>query len=742
MRNRLIYSSALWSFLVSLAIAADPPLQMQHPLVNLQYLRDEAQTRGFTLGRPTKAVPTPDGQAVLFLRSQPRSPKLELYEFDVKSGRTSVLLTPEDILRGAEETLSPEEKAIRERMRMSLSGFTDFRLSKGGDRILVSLSGKLYLVERATRAVHPLKVGTGTVVDPKFSPDGARVSYVLNQDVYFYDLSARREQRVTAGGTETVSHGLAEFVAQEEMGRFTGYWWSPDSRFIAYQETDVGEVELWYVADPMKPEAPPFPSRYPRPGKANAKVRLGVIPVEGGETVWVQWDRERYPYLTTVNWEKHGPLSLCVQTRDQKELVLLQADPATGKTATLLTERDDAWVSVRQDVPRWLAEGKGFLWASERTGHWALEWRDERGGLKKSLTAPSLTFAGLEDVDPSSGKIAFLARPDPTQQRVYRTSLEGDQPQELTPGPGWHTATFNETHNTFVLHGSSLSSMPRSTVWRADGSTLGQLASVAEEPPFKPSVEMTKIGDGPGFYAAIVRPRDFSSRRRYPVIVYVYGGPLPPDSSGIVIGAMRPWLRTQWIADQGFVVVSIDGRGTPGRGRDWERAIFKSFGSVPLADQVAGLRALEKKYREMDMNRVGIFGWSFGGYMSALAVMKEPELFKAAVAGAPPTDWEDYDTHYTERYLGFPKTDGETYREGSLLSYAPNLRRPLLLVHGTGDDNVYFRHTLKLVDKLFRSGRECEVLPLSGLTHMVPDPLVNEQLYSRIVMHFKRALGK
>jgi dipeptidyl-peptidase 4 len=731
-----------WGLLILTARAAAPVQETQIPLSNVKYLRDHAETRGFSLGRPSKALPTPDGQAVLFLRAKARTPKLELYEFDVSSGKSRLLLTPEDILKGAEEKLSAEEKAVRERMRMSLGGFTDFQLSKDGKLILLSLSGKLHVVDRSSRAAQELKTGPGTLVDSKFAPDGKSISYVLDQDVYVYDLAAGKDHRVTRGGTEIVSHGLAEFVAQEEMNRFSGYWWSPDSCFIAYQETDVTDVEVWHVADPAKPDEPPYPSRYPRPGKANAKVRLGVVPVNGGETVWIEWDRERYPYLTSVRWEEHGPLTLTVQTRDQKELVLLEAEATTGRTSALLSERDAAWVSVRQDVPRWLAGDRGFLWASEQDGDWRLEWRDRQGALKQILAPAEFGLVEIVDVNADAGDIVFIGRPDPTQRKLHRASLKGGRPVDLTPKAGWHGASFNGRHSTYVLSASSLRSMRSATVYRADGTRIGELPSVAEEPPFVPRVELAKVGEGAGFYAAIVRPRDFNPRKRYPVIVYVYGGPLPPDSSGVVTGTMGSWLLPQWIADQDFVVVSVDGRGTPGRGHDWERAIFKHFGSVPLADQVAGLKALGRKYREMDLDRVGIYGWSFGGYLSALAVMKEPGVFKAAVAGAPPTDWADYDTHYTERYLGLPDTDAAAYREGSLLACADALRRPLLLIHGTGDDNVYFRHTLRLADALFRAGKEFDLLPLSGLTHMVPDPVVNEQLYSRIVRHFKRSLGK
>src|SRR6266540_4791492 len=261
MQNLMVPALLVCEILAARAPAVAQTLGDKASLSNLKFLRDHAETRGFSLGRPTKALPTPDGQAVLFLRARARAPRLELYEFDVKSGDTRLLLTPEDILRGAEEKLSAEEKALRERMRVSLGGFTDFQLSKDGKLILLSLSGRLYVVARANPGAQELKTGPGVLVDAQFAPDGKRVGYVLDHDVYAYDLATDEEHPVTTGGTELVSHGLAEFVAREEMNRFSGYWWSPDSRFIAYQETDANDVEVWYVADSARPDDRPYPSR-------------------------------------------------------------------------------------------------------------------------------------------------------------------------------------------------------------------------------------------------------------------------------------------------------------------------------------------------------------------------------------------------------------------------------------------------------------------------------------------------
>ena len=300
---------------------------------------------------------------------------------------------------------------------------------------------------------------------------------------------------------------------------------------------------------------------------------------------------------------------------------------------------------------------------------------------------------------------------------------------------GVHSVEFGEHQDSIYIDTvETPKSMAKTFVRRIDGTTIGELPSIAEEPPYYPRIEFTIANDNPVFHAAIVRPRDFAPNKKYPVIVDVYGGP----GHTKIMQAARGYLMDQWLADQGFIVVSMDGRGTPGRGRDWERAIYLKLGEIPLADQVTGLRALGLVYPELDLDRVGITGWSFGGYMSALAVLRQPGVFKAAVAGAPVTDWLDYDTHYTERYLGLPGQ--ETYAASSLLESAPRLERPLLLIHGTADDNVYLRHSLKLIDQLERAGRSFEFLPLRGSTHMVLDPVLLQQVEKRTAKFFREHL--
>jgi len=704
------------------------------------FLVQYAETRRFSHGLPSAIRIAPDGSSVLFLRSGPRSFVRDLYEFEVASRQERVLLTAEQILRGGEEVLSEEELARRERMRQTARGISAYELSEDGSQILVPLSGRLFVIRRQDGRVTELRSEAGFPLDAHFSPDGRYVACVREGDLFVSELASGGERRLTHKAAGHITNGLSEFVAQEEMGRFSGYWWSPDSQAIAYQQTDTSMVETLHVADAMNPGKPPADWPYPRPGKANADVRLGILPVGGGETTWVEWDRQRYPYLATVRWKKNAPLTLVVQNRTQTEMLVLAADAATGSTALLVRETDPAWINIDQDVPHWLPDGQSFLWTSERAGDWALELRDRDGGVARTLLRPEFGFRGIVSVDEQGRSVIVSAGREPHERQLYRLSLvdEAAEPVALTSGAGVHAGAFSKDHTTSVRWSESLAGRSAFGVHRDGSAAVGELTSAAESAPFEPNVELTVVEGSRKFHAALVRPRGFEAGRRYPVIEYVYGGP----GGTQVSGSAYAYLLDQWLADHGYIVVRIDGRGTPGRDREWERAIKNDFIDVPLADHVEALAALGRRYRELDMSRVGIYGWSFGGYFSAMAVMQAPHTYHAGVAGAPVADWLDYDTHYTERYLGLPDDNAAGYEASSVLTHAPKLTRPLLIMHGTTDDNVYFTHSLKMSDALMRAGRPHEFLPLSNFTHMVADPNVTVQISRRIVDFFDAQLSK
>jgi len=699
-------------------------------------LEQIAGTLSFSLGAPAGIWVAPDGGEVLFRRSGPRSFVSDLYSFDVASAQEQLLVTAEQLLGGAAEDLSVEERARRERMRLATRGITAFSADESGSRLLIPLSGRLFIFERSKGAARELRV-PGPCVDARLSPDGARVACVSQGDLYLLDADGKEPaRRLTERSSDAIEYGLAEFVAQEEMNRFRGYWWSPDSRSIAFQKSDLSRVETLYVSDATHPEQAPLAFRYPRVGTANADVQLGVIGVQGGQTRWVEWDRVAFPYLAAVSWQKNAPLTLVVQNRAQTEEHVLAAD-GSGKTRSLLVERDPAWLNLDPGLPYWAPDGQSFLWSSERGGSWELELRGADGARLRTLVPAALGYKALAGFDAERVAAWVLASPDSRQSQLFRVPLDGTAPERISRGEGEYSLHGAERRGVAVLSSKEPSGARHERVLRADGSVAGELASLAEVPARLPEPELCSVQvAGRQHFAAVLRPRSFERGRRYPVIVSVYGGPhvnhvrLDPYS----------YLIDQWYADGGFIVVRADGRGTPGRGRNWERAVHQRLASVALDDQVAILQILAADRPELDIERVGITGWSFGGYLAAMAVELRPDTFRAGVAGAPVTDWRDYDTHYTERYMGLLESSGPAYDASSALTHAGQLERPLLLIHGTTDDNVYFTHSLKLSQALFRAGKPFEMLPLAGFTHMVPDPVVKRALSRRILDFFRRNL--
>lgn len=684
--------------------------------VDVGLIEQHARTQRYALGRPSRFKVAPDG-AVLFLRASPDSPARDLYEWDRRTGAERVLATAQRLL-GGDETLDAAERARRERQRIAGRGVTSYELSSDGARVLVPLSGRLFVITRATGAVAELPSGGGAPIDARFSPDGRYVSFVRGGELMLYNLATRASRALTEGATENVTHAVAEFIAQEELDRMEGYWWSPDSARLVYQETDLSRVERLRLSDPSHPESPPESPAYPRAGTPNAEVRLAVVSAAGSAPTWIEWDRAQYPYLATVRWTANAPLTLVVLNRAQSDALVLAVD-AEGHTRALHHEHDDAWLNVDPAFPRWSPDGRTFLWSTEREGAWQVERRDAGGALVAALTPVAMNARAFVQYDDAHQALYVLAGEDPTASRLARVTDDHGTPrvEALTPENGEVDAVVSDDGATQVRTLHTLEALPRVTVCDRDGVALGEITSVTEAPLAVPRVEVRTVG-AEGFRVAVVRPRDYDPSRRYPVIAWVYGGP----HSRLVAHAMERFVVQQWLADQGFVVVLADGRGTQARGRAWERALRLRLGDVPLDDQVAALRALAADDRSLDVARAGVIGWSFGGYLSARAVIERPDVFRAAVAGAPVTDWREYDTCYTERYLGLPDQESDAYARSSLLPHAGALRRPLLIVHGTADDNVYFHNGLRLADALFRAGRRFDFLPLAGQTHLVNDP--------------------
>ncbi|ANM32093.1 hypothetical protein ABI59_05135 [Acidobacteria bacterium Mor1] len=747
---------ALFVLLLALPVAADetncplPRTALGGGGPDPDFLAQYGSTYRFRMGQPlTRSLRiTPDGGKVLFLRSGGRNFENRLYEIDVAGGSERELLTADALLGGGNQTMTAEERARRERMRMVSRGITSFELGPDGETLLVPLSGRVFLVARRNGEFRELKLPT-PAEDPRLSPDGKKVAFVHRGDLYVITVGSGEVRRLTDDADAATTNGLAEFVAQEEMSRYRGFWWSPDSRELVYQKTRTTGMETLNISDPTHPEKAPDVRPYPRAGKANAQVQLGIVPATGGATRWIEWDRNAYPYLATVTWTEDAPLTLLVQNRRQTEELLLAVHGPSAKARVIHAETDDAWVDLDQSMPRWFARGSGFLWTTEREGYRQFEIRNRNGMLRHSITPLHPGYRQLHHLDETRGLVYVSASPDPTQAHLHRFSIrtDGPEPVRLTRGSGVHSAYFGASDEVFVQQSRTMQGT-RFTIRHVDGEELAEIASKAEVPSFAGEMERTtrfsRVGPRERSMPVVtIVPRSYDPKKTYPVIVHVYGGP----TSVMVQQYRSRYYLDQWIADHGYVVVSIDGRGTPNRNRAWQRAVKHDLIELPLQDQADAVVELGKRCANLDMQRVGIYGWSFGGYFSAMAAMRRPDVFHAGVAGAPVTDWADYDTHYTERYMGLPQENVAGYRAANVLTYAEQLERPLLIIHGTSDDNVLFTHALKMANALFRSGKPFEFLPLSGFTHIVPDPLVSRRLYGRMLGFFEthvkgRAVGE
>ncbi|MEU5998660.1 prolyl oligopeptidase family serine peptidase [Streptomyces sp. NPDC047197] len=705
----------------------------------LSFPRLHARTQRFTLGAPRAFTVAPDGSRVAFLRSSSGTDRAnQLWVLDLEDGAVErVAADPQALLKGAVERLSAEERARRERSREGGAGIVGYATDAAVELAAFTLSGRLFAAE--------LRVGTARelpapapVIDPRPSPDGRHIAYVAGGALRVTGADGAGDRALVAPEPDsaekaTVTYGLAEFIAAEEMGRSRGFWWSPDSDRLLVARADDAPVRRWWIADPAHPETEPTRVAYPAAGTANADVRLFVVTLDGARTE-VMWDRARYPYLARVHWSSAGAPLLLVQSRDQLSQLYLAVDPDDGSTRMVHAEEDPQWLELFPGAPSWSPSGR------------LVRIVDEGGARvlavgERPLTGPQLHVRAVLDVadddvliSASAGEAAAV--PETGEVHVYRVNELGVERVSLEPGV--HSAV--RAGGLTVLVSATLDHPGSRVQVLRDGKQVATVASYAQHPGLTPRVTLTE-GGARKIPCAVLLPTDYQEGSGpLPVLLDPYGGP----HGQRVLAAHNPYLTSQWFADQGFAVIVADGRGTPGRSPAWEKEIRRDF-TLTLDDQVDALRGLAASH-PLDLDRVAIRGWSYGGYLAGLAVLRRPDVFHAGVAGAPVTDWQLYDTHYTERYLGNPAKDPAPYALSSLVTEEGLVtpeepHRPLMIVHGLADDNVVVAHALRLSSALLAAGRPHEVLPLSGVTHMTPQEQVAENLLLLQVDFLKRSLG-
>ncbi|MDX1353288.1 MAG: S9 family peptidase, partial [Thiomicrorhabdus sp.] len=612
----------------------------------------------------------------------------------------------------------------RERLRLSGTGIVSYQWASDGQALLFPLGGDIYYWKVGADEVQKIVETPEFETDVRFSPKGNFVSYIREQNLFVFDINKSQEIAITENGGGPIKFGMAEFVAQEEMKRMTGYWWAPDESKIAFTKVDESPVEEVIRSEIYAEDIKLIKQRYPFAGKNNVLVELGIIQLDNRKFQWVDLGENKDIYLARVKWTNNSDkLTYQLQSRNQKKLTLKEVSWPSLEQRVLLSEQSDTWVNLHDDF-YFLKSSSQFIWASERDGFKHLYRYDLEKLTNEQLTSGEWVIDEIELVDEKAQKIYFTGRKDtPVEKHLYSVSLSNSEIQKISKRSGFHEIEFAKDGQTYVDNFSTINTPPQVSIHLANGDRQNWLQQnkLDNNHPLKPYLKNwikpkfgnIKTDDGAKLYYRLYKPNNFNPKKKYPVIVYLYGGP------GVQL-VTNKWTRLlpQYLAQQGYAVFTLDNRGSNHRGKAFEDPIYRAMGKVEVDDQVAGVKFLHT-LPWVDKSKVGVYGHSYGGYMTLMTMFKHPELFKAGVSGAPVTDWSLYDTHYTERYMGNPNDVPEAYEASSVFPYATSLKGPLLIYHGMADDNVLFKNSTKLYKLLQDNNLPFFVMDYPGKKHSI-----------------------
>jgi len=681
---------------------------------------------------------TPDGKRLSYVETigTGKVARRELWVVDPATGQRSVLV-PADKWDAA---LTNAAAANTQATGLGRHAPPLYQWAPSGEAILFQGANSLAWYDLKSQTSRVLVSGTQELADPKISPDGKYVSFIRGHNLWAVSTADGKEHALTQGGTEDLRKGELDWVYPEELDITTAYWWSPDSASVAYLEMDQRKVSQFSLLNFESYTGEAELQRYPVPSGANPIVHVYVVSAAGGTPRLMDTGAETDIYLPRVNWTPDSK-QLAIQrlNREQNTLDLMLADVTNGKASKILTEKDPNWINVSDDL-RFLKDSKRFLWSSERTGYRHLYLYDLSGKQLAQLTKGDWEVTQVDALDEAKGIVYFTAtEKSPIERQLYRVSLDGTGFARITKDDGTHGIRFSPTAASYVDTYSNAMTPPRRDTYTADGSKLATLEEdkVPELAQYHLSpVEFftIKSHDGVTLNCSIIKPPNFDPSKKYPVITFTYGGP----HAQVILNA---WSRSatflwhQMMAQKGYIIFSLDNRGSAGRGHTFEQPLHLHLGAQELSDQRDGAAWLREQ-RYVDPNRLGIWGWSYGGHMTLHAMFEAGDIYKVGFAGGPVTDWHFYDTIYTERYMGLLPQNEQNYKDSSPVKYAGNLKGKLLIAQGTGDDNVHYSNTLSLVDDLIRDGKYVEVMAFPGRGHGVSDPPAQRILWERVTKFF------
>ncbi|WP_394692468.1 DPP IV N-terminal domain-containing protein [Hyphobacterium sp.] len=690
---------------------------------------------------------SPDGGLITFLQGKEEDASVQdLWAIDVDGGEP-FLLVDSRVLAPEERALSEAEIQLRERARISGSGIVTYDWDARGEALLFPLDGDVFYYELETGEARRLMETEAAETDSRISPSGRYVGFVREQNLFVQDLESGETRAITSDGGGTLTYATAEFVAQEEMDRSTGYWFSSDDRYVAFTAVDESPVPASYRVDIAGDGATVTEQRYPYAGEANVGIRLFIEHIETGQRVEADLGEDSDIYLARANWGVDGRLYIQRQNRAQSVLDLIAVDPETGDAVDILTERDPAWVNLTNDLT-FLDDGS-FLWTSERTGFRHIYHYAADGGLIDQVTSGEWQINAIEGVDQDAGRVYFSGwMTDPRQRQLYSVSYvqSGEAPTRITSGAGWWSGiSMSAGAQTFLGSYSDPQTPTNTALYDASGQRLRWIeenALDAEHPYFPyldnhivPERGTITAADGTELHYIMYLPAGFDPDRQYPAIINVYGGP------GVGRRTRMSWgsLEDQLFAQNGYIYFKLDNRGTPDRGHAFETALHRAMGGVEVEDQLAGLAFLRSLDYVAD-DRIGIWGWSYGGYMSLMTTLQAPGEFAAAVSGAPVTDWALYDTHYTERYMGTPQNNPDGYMQSSVFGHLDGWETPILIMHGMADDNVVFENSTRLFSLLQENDLPFEMMTYPGQRHGIRGEMRGRHRTRTILDFFDRHL--